>query len=1059
MPESYRNQPFKLDEQPAQPTGSDNPAKRRKLAIVLEKLSSQRWIVEYLRANNLHAWLDGDTNLTITLEQINRVLTHIANSFSGRARRYAHNFFVSGLDLGRQVLGWEVEPPNKIIQLFTRPPAFSENEFQLDKTACQLREDFLKRWAHPSSPERVLPGDIIFASIMFAGIINTEVAVGFCKHCVERLRYHDGFAWVAWETEVDRWERVVLDPVTTGLLIRWMSENPACSSLFPEASTGSMLKALEMVTQTKRLGITSIKRFIEYARSYWAYESPAVIYYLARRTLRAARLSESSFYRLLTGKREPLRHYEQLSEPQQNEKPHEKGKQIVSSERALGELNHIRKIQRAMPWKKQGITTNHAVAQKLAQIETTLPPQSLAWYLQQWSTWILQKAGRSDGALTYGSLREYMTSISGSLAAHLDGRSPLEVRDEWPTLIDYLIENAELVRHKKMIPALSSLCVYLQKEHAFPMPDLKSIHAERSVNAVLITEDEYQLIFSSLQPDSMLQVALMLGYRLGLRISEVAGLEMREILQHSNPTLYVFNNEHRPLKSQCSRRVLQLGDLCLPNELELLDRYLEQRLKAINHSTSDPLHSPLLPRPGSNKPIETNKLQQPIHEAIWKVTGCRNISFHGLRHSLVNRALIATMEELYGCRRSILDMKANEGTAPKIDYPLATTNNTRPIRPRLWGIAKQLGHLSPETTIGSYFHLPEWAIFLRADSLCKDIPHTVFAGIAGVTVNNYNVTRARNPSVNCMVSLLLLKKYKTLAETLTPDFSLAERPCLKQVLYSEQPLQLIKDLSPFKAAIERMCKPKNSRVSSKPIENLTEKDMPWSPPAFSFDERLLSPDAKLLFDRVRQFRYCKLMKPINNIGPIKFGRMTINIKLELPGVPRAATERLQVNNLAIALRELSKSDPRKFTFFVVHSLSHLEHMPNAARFTAIDDSFCSWLETLGSLVKSANQGLIREDEHYMHIEFYHVPATKSDLAEHEQKAAWVNKIGGDCELKKDPSFNFSPKRRIWRNGSLYICIKAPESADSNATNWGRIGSSALYTACYYAALTEPQTLP
>ena len=108
MPEPYRNQPFKLDEQPAQPTGSDNPAKRRKLAIVLEKLSSQRWIVEYLRANNLHAWLDGDTNLTITLEQINRVLTHIANSFSGRARRYAHNFFVSGLELGRQMLGWQV---------------------------------------------------------------------------------------------------------------------------------------------------------------------------------------------------------------------------------------------------------------------------------------------------------------------------------------------------------------------------------------------------------------------------------------------------------------------------------------------------------------------------------------------------------------------------------------------------------------------------------------------------------------------------------------------------------------------------------------------------------------------------------------------------------------------------------------------------------------------------------------------------------------------------------------------------------------------------------------
>ena len=797
MPVPYRNQPFTLDELPAQPTGSDNPAKRRKLAIVLEKLSSQRWIIEYLRANNLHAWLDGDTNLNITLEQVNRVLTQIANSFSGRARRYAHNFFVSGLELGRQELGWLVEPPNKIIQLFTRPPAFGEYEFQLDKTACQLREDFLKRWAQPSSPERVLPGDIIFASIMFAGILNTEIAVGFCKHCVERLRYHDGLAWVAWETEVDRWERVVLDPVSTGLLIRWMSENPACSSLLPDASTGSMLKALEMVTQTKRLGITSIKRFAEYARSFWAYESPAVIYYLARRTLRAARLSEISFYRLLSGKREPLRRYEKISEPQQNAKPYEKGKRTVSSERALGELTHIRSIQRAMPWKKLGVTSNHAVAKKLVQIEARLPQNSLAWYLQQWSIWILRKAERSDGALTYGSLREYMTSISGSLAAHLDGRSPLEVRDEWPTLIDYLIENTELVRHKKMIPALSSLCVYLQKEHAFPMPDLKSVYAERSVNAVLITEDEYQLIFNSLQPDSMCQVALILGYRLGLRIGEVAGLEMREILQHSNPTLYVTNNEHRSLKSQCSRRILQLGDLCLPFELELLNKYIQKRLLAIESSASSPLHMPIFPHKDSNEPIEPSKLQDPIHEAIWKVTGCRNISFHGLRHSLVNRALIATMEELYGCRRSILDMKANQGSAPQIDYPLATTNDTRPIRPRLWGIAKQLGHLSPETTIGSYFHLPEWAIFLRADSLCKDIPHAVLAGIAGLTVNNYNVTRARNPSVNCMVSFLLLKSSKTLAERLTPDFLLAERPCLKQVLYNEQPLQLIKDLSPL----------------------------------------------------------------------------------------------------------------------------------------------------------------------------------------------------------------------------------------------------------------------
>lgn len=1065
--------PFTPDVLPTKALNSQSPEQKRLLNHATEKQTSQNWVVEYLAARGLHPWLEGDKNLTITQPQANEIITEIASRFSGSPRRHAHNFFIKGLEQGKQLHGWQVELPQQIIQLFTQPPAFGEREFQFEKTAGQLRAQFLNRWAQPSSPVKVLPGDIIFSSILFSGILDPEAVLGFIKCCVKRLRYHNGIVWVDWEPDADRdeadavgsepdtsrWERVVLDPVTAGLLIRWRLENDECTSLLEETTFLNAFRALESAFPLKHQGITSIKQFIACARGYWAYESPAAVYYLARRRLRAARLSEKSFYRLITGKREPLGAYVFDSEPQRLTASPAKIPNPAHTGMAVEELAEIRKIIRAIPHKQNARNSNKFIARQLASFSVALPQHSLSWHIQQWSIWILQKTPRKEGALRSTTLREYLSAISPSLAAHLRGRLLLEVRDEWPTFIEYLLENAEVARHKKMIPALASFCTYLHKEHAFPMPDLKRTYAERSVNAVLLTEDEFQLVLPSLRPGSMEQVALVLGYRLGLRIGEAAGLEMREILQHANPTLYIFANEHRLLKSLSSRRVLQMGDLCLPSELALLDRYLKKRLIEIAISAGDPLHAPLFPGLNSNTPIDHSALQRPIHEAIWKVTGSRNISFHGLRHSLVNCAVIATLEELYGCRRSILDSKSNTQSSTKIDYTLATTNDTRPIRPRLWGVAKQLGHLSPETTLGSYFHLPEWAIFLRADSLCKDLPHAVLAGIAGVTENYYNVSRSRNPSVDCMVTFLLLKGHKDLEQRLKPAFPLAEKPCIEQVLYSEQPLRLIEDLAPYKAAIESIPKSKTARKKIAQEEANTGAVISWTPPVFSFDERLLSPEAKLYFDRVRQFRYCKLIEPHKNIGPIELGRMTINIKLELPGVPRAATERLQVNNFAIALRELSKTDPEKFAFFVVHSLSHLEYMPNAARFTAIDDSLCSWLETLGSLVKSANRGLLPEDEHYIHIEMFHAPATKSDLAEHEQKAAWVNKIGGDCELKKNPSFNFSPKRRIWRNGSLYICIKAPESADSNATNWGRIGSSALYTACYYAALTEPQTLP
>jgi integrase len=1065
--------PFTPDVLPTKALNSQSPEQKRLLNHATEKQTSQNWVVEYLVARGLHPWLEGDKNLTITQPQANEIITEIASRFSGSPRRHAHNFFIKGLEQGKQLHDWQVELPQKIIQLFTQPPALGEREFQLDKTAGQLRAQFLNRWAQPSSPVKVLPGDIIFSSILFSGILDPEAVLGFIKCCVKRLRYHNGIAWVDWEPDADRdeadavgsepdtsrWERVVLDPVTAGLLIRWRLENDEGTSLLEETTFLNAFRALESAFPLKHQGITSIKQFIACARGYWAYESPAAVYYLARRRLRAARLSEKSFYRLITGKREPLGAYVFDSEPQRLTASPAKIPNPAHTGMAVEELAEIRKIIRAIPHKQNARNSNKFIARQLASFCVALPQHSLSWHIQQWSIWILQKGPRKAGALSYPTLREYISTISPSLTAHLRGRSLFEVMGEWPTFIEYLLENAEVVRHKKMIPALASFCAYLHKEHVFPMPDIKRTFAERSVNAVLLTEDEYRLVFISLPPDSMEQVALVLGYRLGLRIGEAAGLEMRELLQHANPTLYVFANEHRTLKSLSSRRILQLGDLCLPSELELVGRYLKKRLRALEDSNVPPMQAPLFPSLNSNTPVDHSTLQRPIHEAIWRVTGCRNISFHGLRHSLVNRALIATMEELYGCRRSILDTKANEGSAPQIDYPLATTNDTRPIRPRLWGIAKQLGHLSPETTIGSYFHLPEWAIFLRADSLCKDIPHTVLAGIAGVTVNNYNVSRARNPSADCMVTFLLLKGDKNLEKRLTPAFPLAEKPSLERVLYSEQPLRLIEDFAPYKAAIESMFESKTARKQREQEEANTGSVIPWTPPAFSFDESQLSPEAQSIFNRIRQFRYCIYIEPHKHRSPIQLGGMTINMKLELPGVPRSAIERLQVNNLAIAVRDLSQADRTKFCFFVAHSLQHLEYMPNAARFTAIDDSLCSWLETLGSLVKSANQGLIQEDEHYIHIEMFHAPATKSDLAEHEQKAAWVHKIGGDCELKRDPSFNFSPKRRIWRNGSLYICIKAPESADSNATNWGRIGSSALYTACYYAALTEPQTLP
>ena len=101
------------------------------------------------------------------------------------------------------------------------------------------------------------------------------------------------------------------------------------------------------------------------------------------------------------------------------------------------------------------------------------------------------------------------------------------------------------------------------------------------VSANIISGVEYvKIIKKSYELDNGEEVALiiMLGFRTGMRLREILGLETCDIIQHGGRLeLHLQSNRRRQLKTFQSRRILDLNLLLSPNERKALLQWLEPR--------------------------------------------------------------------------------------------------------------------------------------------------------------------------------------------------------------------------------------------------------------------------------------------------------------------------------------------------------------------------------------------------------------------------------------------------------------------------------------------------
>lgn len=213
-----------------------------------------------------------------------------------------------------------------------------------------------------------------------------------------------------------------------------------------------------------------------------------------------------------------------------------------------------------------------------------------------------------------------------------------------------------------------------------------------------------------------LQLMYLLAYRLGLRLNEVRGLTLNEIIcpeliWKENPTgesvqihISLRNNIYRRLKTKNAQRQLDLNAVLLPEEMDALYQYLVTSVRRLKEKNKQ---EPQLLFTTNGEVMSEHYIHQMTQQLFATILGGKDhgYSFHSFRHSAANHLAIAWL----GSKEMVMTYT---------DYGWKQVNR---MREKLFGVsamqhqlliqhkwrllAEWMGHGSIEQTASHYLHV------------------------------------------------------------------------------------------------------------------------------------------------------------------------------------------------------------------------------------------------------------------------------------------------------------------------------------------------------------------
>lgn len=270
---------------------------------------------------------------------------------------------------------------------------------------------------------------------------------------------------------------------------------------------------------------------------------------------------------------------------------------------------------------------------------------------------------------------------------------------------------------------------------------------ECGVDANLVTPTEYDRIFDLIEPVGSKEssrlawacaLALVFGFRAGLRLGEIRRLRIADIVFPRKEILYIRPNIFGNLKSACALRQIPLHVLLTEKEAGYLRRWIERR----KQETGGNLEAPLLAlEPYASTILPPVALTDVIHEAMRLVTGDPAIRFHMLRHSFANWLFIKLVADSVPCS---LDARVGAFDHPEFSNKAVRrlrrqlmgqqaekTSDCNSVKAALYQVSLLLGHSSPEITLRHYIHLLDYLLGCAVQSRALDIRPDLLARLMG----------------------------------------------------------------------------------------------------------------------------------------------------------------------------------------------------------------------------------------------------------------------------------------------------------------------------------------
>ena len=228
------------------------------------------------------------------------------------------------------------------------------------------------------------------------------------------------------------------------------------------------------------------------------------------------------------------------------------------------------------------------------------------------------------------------------------------------------------------------------------------------------TPEQAQVLRSNL-------IALILGYRCGMRRSEIRFLHRDAVVGERKLEILVRPSFDYNLKSVSSNRRLPISVLLSGNEIQLLKQWLED--------TQDAKY--LLPRYDDNQCCSADTLFDPIQHLLKQVTGDAAARFHHLRHSVatINFCRWMLFEQKSQLNELLIEPDIDIAEQRRVILGEGPKSNQRILH----ALSMMLGHSGPKMTLIHYIHSADLLAKHFCDKALPDLNQEQLGQVMGVS--------------------------------------------------------------------------------------------------------------------------------------------------------------------------------------------------------------------------------------------------------------------------------------------------------------------------------------